>query len=331
MRPVNAWTDRVEREALRALRALEPPADLDPSTLTPVDTERPFAGSRPACVVRDGRGRSYFFKSSPPDQIAAEIFSGEVRRLGGRAALITASCSIDLPGVGPVTGMLQALLEHAGERLPTDPLAWSPMQREVMLREHPWEWLLANLDTHVDQYVLFGPHHMPLNVDWDHALVDTSVEHLDRFTKRNPAVAPIRNALYDAYARGDVTLDFQGLRREVRRIARLDDRALRRALARWARLAGVDEATARAISIAFFRRKRAIGHTFRVLLRELRRERLAGRTTWRSLPLQERARIAVQDAWQRLLIDTLHDHAVVPWLRTYRKVLEARDRVLGRT
>lgn len=312
------------------LAALGSADSLQTLTLTPDEAERPAAGSRPACVVRSPDGRRFFFKSSPPGHVAAEILSFDVRRLGRRPAVATAARSLELPGLGEVAGMVQPFLEHAGDRLPTDPCVWSELQREVMLREHPWEWLLGNLDTHVDQYVLFGPAHMPLNIDWDHALEDLSIEHLDRFTKRNPAVAPIRNALYDAYARGDVALDFAGVRHQVRRIARLDERALRRALAAWAERAGVEEAVHRDVAERLIRRKRGIGPTFRVLLRDLRRERLARRLPGQSLPLRERVRITAHDAWQRLLIDTLHDRVVVPWLRGYRKVLEARDAITGR-
>jgi hypothetical protein len=224
--------------------------------------------------------------------------------------------------------MLQPLLSHAGERLPTSPKEWTDIQCETMLREHPWEWLLGNLDTHIDQYVLYGPGKLPLNIDWDHALRDLHLEELDRFTKRSAAVAPIRNALYDAFAAGSIELDFSGMRREVRRIARLDDAKLRRLLSDWSRARGnegeIDTADATHL---FLQRKRAIGTRFRRFIRSLLRERRLRRAG--TVPLQERARTALLDTWQRFVIDTLHDRAVVPWLLVYRRVIALRDRALS--
>jgi hypothetical protein len=220
--------------------------------------------------------------------------------------------------------MIQPFLDVPADRLPGDASHWSAIQREVMLREHPWEWLLANLDTHVDQYVLFGVDRMPLDIDWDHALLDLDIEELDRFTKRNPAIAPLRNALFEAYAKGAVPLDFAGMRRQARRASVLPDRSLRDLLRAWAVRAG---ATGRlpSVSAAFFRRKSALPATFRRLVRELRVERVARRDPrLGAIPLRERVRITAQDAWQRLVLDVLHDRAIVPWLRFYRGVLERR-------
>jgi hypothetical protein len=322
--------DRAEAAARDALLRLGTPEALRSVEVEPDETERPASGSRPAAIVRDRDGQKYFFKSAPREQVAAEILAYDVRILGLRPSVATAARSVSLPGVGAVFGMLQPFIPHPGDRLPTDPTKWTELQREVMLREHPWEWLLANLDTHVDQYVLFGPHQLPLDVDWDHVLLDLGVETLDRFTKRSPAIVPIRNALYDAYARGDVTVGFDGMRRQLRHIARLDDRALRAALERWAELAGVEGDRKRDIIERFFRRRRDIGRTFRTFIRGLRRERLVRRLPSQPLSVVERLRIEAQDAWQRLVIDTVHDRVVVPWLRTYRRALEARDAFWGR-
>jgi hypothetical protein len=177
----------------------------------------------------------------------------------------------------------------------------------------------------VDQYVLFGPERVPLDVDWDHALLDLHIETLDRFTKRSPAIIPIRNALYDAYARGDVGLSFEGMRRELRHIARLDDRKLRAALEAWAARAGADGTRRRETLARFFRRKRAIGQTFRRFVRGLRRERLLRRLPSQPLPLGQRLWTSARDTWQRLIIDEAHDRLIVPWLRAYRRILETRD------
>jgi hypothetical protein len=290
---------------------------------------RPSAGSRPACVLVDAQGHRYFFKAAERGHVAAEIFACEVRRLGRRPAIATAARSLELPGLGRQDGMLQPMVPHAGRRLPLDPRAWTGLQREIMLREHPWEWLLANLDTHVDQYVLYGPAQIPLNVDWDHALEDLELLELDRFTKRHIAVAPIRNALYDAYVSGDVALNLTGLRREVRRVARLDDGKLEVLFREWAAQTALSpEQTERGWRIFSFR-KRSILRTFRRLIDSLRRERAIRTSPDHSLPLREHAVLLTRDAWQRLVIERLHDRVVTPALRGYRGVLATIARIRG--
>lgn len=324
--------DALEAHLTRALARLGTQEELERIEVVVDSCDRPPAGSRPACVMQDARGRRYFFKSAPAEQIAAEILACEVRRLGGRAAVATAARRLELPDIGLIEGMLQPMIEHAGERLPTDPAAWSEVQREVMLREHPWEWLLANLDTHVDQYVLLGPAKIPFDVDWDHSMLDLHLEQLSRVTSRNPAVPPLRNALYDAYVQGELDVDLRGMLVEVRRVQRLDDRALRRALLGWSRRCGHDDEQRRTAATAFFRRKDSIARTFHDLVRSLRAERAANLHPGAgAVPLAERARLAAIGAWQRFAIDTLHDRAVMPWLRVYRSALAFRDALLGRT
>jgi hypothetical protein len=278
----------------------------------------------------DQEGKRYFFKAADPQHIAAEIFSFEVRRMGRRPAIPTAARTLDIPGVGKVAGMLQPMISHAGRRLPLDPRAWTGLQREIMLREHPWEWLLANLDTHVDQYVLYGPSQIPLNVDWDHALEDLEFLELDRFTKRNIAVAPIRNALYDAFVSGAVSLNLTGLRREVRRVARLDDGRLEGLFREWASASGLSPDRTERGWRTFAFRKRTILRTFRRLIDGLRRERAIRTSPDHSLPLREQASLLARDAWQRLVIERLHDRVVTPTLRGYRAFLSTVARARAR-
>jgi hypothetical protein len=332
MTAIGPRVDALEAHVLRTVARLGTPAELERIEVVVDSCDRPSAGSRPACVMHDARGRRYFFKSAPVDLVAAEILAGEVRRLGGRPALATAPRRLELPDMGLTDGMIQPMLDHAGERLPTDPVAWSEVQREVMLREHPWEWLLANLDTHVDQYVLVGPEKVPFNIDWDHTMLDLHVEELTRVTSRNPAIPPLRNALYDAYVRGQLDLDLRGMLVEVRRVQRLDERALGRAVRAWSRRCGHDDEQRRTAATAFFRRKDAIARTFNALVRSLRAERAATLDPrGGAVPLPERARLAAIGAWQRFVIDTLHDRAIMPWLRVYRGALARRDALLGRT
>lgn len=324
---VDALEDRVRR----SLAALGTDAELARVEVVPDGCDRPDGGSRPACIMRDARGRRYFLKAATPDHVAAEIFAGEVRRLGKRPAVATAARRIEVPGLGVIDGMIQPLIDHAGERLPTDPGAWTAVQREVMLREHPWEWLVANLDTHVDQYVLLGPERVPFDVDWDHSLLDLHVQELTRVTSRNPAIPPLRNALYDAYVRGEIDLDLRGMLHQVRRVSRLDDHALARSVRAWSERCGHPEEHRREVAAAFLRRKDAIGDTFRTFVRSLRAERAARRDPARpGPPLVEQARNAAVGAWQRFVIDVLHDRAVVPYLKLQRSVIARRDAWLDR-
>ena len=320
-RQANAVADEVETLERQLVVQLLSHEQLERLELSPVPVAQPSAGSRPAAVFRSASGSRYFFKAASDEHIAAELLACEVRQLGRRPVVPTAARELPLPGAGLVRGMLQPWIEHRGGRLPADPQGWTAIQREVMLREHPWEWLLANLDTHVDQYVLVGAAEVPLNVDWDHSLTDLHISELDRFTRRSLLVAPLRNALYDAYVSGLLELEFGGLRREVRRISRLSDYDLSAALARWAKRSGVS-AEAYALSRArFFQRKKRLARTFGRFLRSLRRERRLRAHPSQSLPLGESLYIAVAQSWQRLVIDTLHDRAVVPFLKAYRRGL----------
>lgn len=324
---VDALEDRIRR----SLAALGSDAELARVEVEPDGCERPEGGSRPACIMRDARGRRYFLKAATADHVAAEIFAGEVRRLGRRPTVATAARRIEVPEIGVIDGMIQPLVDHAGERLPTDPGAWTAVQREVMLREHPWEWLVANLDTHVDQYVLLGPERIPFDVDWDHSLLDLHVQALTRVTTRNPAIPPLRNALYDAYVRGEIDLDLRGMLHQVRRVSRLDDQALVRSVRAWAERCGHPEERRREVTSALLQRKDAIGDTFRTFVRSLRAERAARRDPARpGPPLLEQARNAAVGAWQRFVIDVLHDRAVVPYLKVQRNVIARRDAWLER-
>ncbi len=315
---IAAEVDQLERQLAAQLLSND---HLEQVELSPEQVARPNAGSRPAAVFRSASGAKYFFKAASDEHIAAELLACEVRQLGRRPVVPTAARELPLQGAGPVRGMLQPWVEHTGRRLPVDPQGWTDIQREVMLREHPWEWLLANLDTHVDQYVLVGATEVPLNVDWDHSLTDLHVAELDRFTRRSLLVAPLRNALYDAYVSGRVELEFTGLRREVRRISRLSDYELSAALERWAQHSEVSPEASALSRARFFQRKKRLARTFGRFLRSLRRERRLRAHPSESLPLGESLYLAVAQGWQRLVIDTLHDRAVVPFLKAYRRGL----------
>lgn len=295
-------------------------AELERIEVEPVDAERPEAGSRPQIVLHDDRGRRYLFKVAPPEHIAAELLSFRVRQLGRRLHVPVARRELEVPGTGRATGLLQPLVTIEG-CLPKDPLEWTALQREAMLREHPWEWLLANLDTHVDQYVLLGRHRLPVNIDWDHALVDLATTELTRFNRRSATVAPVRNLLYAEYVQRRVELDFTGLDWQARRVRDLREGKLKALVERYADELSLPGRERERIVQAVLERQRRIVVDFEALRRSLRHERHEHAGTGPRRPLHERVASRLRDAWQRFVVLVLHDRVVRPCLKAYRALL----------
>lgn len=290
------------------------------------------AGSRPQVMFRDGRGRRYLFKLAPPDHIAAEIFAYRMRRVLRCLHVPTARRTETLPELGAQEGMIQPLIAHRNERLPPDPAQWHAVTTEYLLREHPWEWLLANLDTHVDQYVLVGPRRIPVNIDWDHALQDLAVTKLDRFNMRSATVAPIRNLFYSEYVAGKVEGDFYGMLLEARRIdVRLTDPLVERLTAQYCDELALEPGRRAETIEQVLGRKRSLPAAFDRFVADLELERSE---TLGVVPIQRsRAELMasrIQDAWQRMAITVLHDNVVRPGLKVYRSVLATGARVLKR-
>jgi hypothetical protein len=300
------------------------------------DAEELAAGSRPQRFFRDRAGRRYLFKTAPADHVAAEILVARFRALGGRPRLPVARRTLDLDDRGSTDGMIQPVIEHAGERLALETSEWSPLQVEAMLDEHPWEWVVGNFDTHVDQYVLVGPERLPFNIDWDHALMDLEGDAPTRHDRRSAAVFPLRNLLYGDYVAGELSLDFWGMALQARAVSRIPDAALEKLLDRHVadlEAGGVtwsEEELAR-VRTAVLARKRSCGRVFDAFIDDVRRERAA---SLRSGPNPHgparRLASAARDAWQRFAIRIGHDRIVRPVLRVQRDVLDAWDRVRRR-
>lgn len=314
------------RQATRALRrglfeTLPSEAELERLPLEPLDAAGPAAGSRPQQLLRDAAGRRYLFKQAPPDMIAAELLAWRMRALAERLHVPTARRTMEVPGLGRVTGMLQPQIPVEGG-LDRDPLRWSPLQCEALLRDHPWEWLLANLDTHVDQYVLVGEDALPINIDWDHSLVDLAQTTLTRFNRRSATVAPIRNLLYAHYVQGRVHLDFMGMQLQARKAAELPDGAIVELLDRYVDELGLPDARRLALHDQLLRRKASLPADFDALVESLRHERddLMGVAGRRRAPLARMASHA-RDAWQHFAIVVLHPLVLRPVLRGYRALL----------
>lgn len=315
------------RTTIFAASALAAEHELEQIELAPVPTSGPAKGSRPQWVLSDPEDRRYLFKLAPPEQIAAECFAGRVHALAGRVHVPTARRRLSLPGLGEVVGMVQPRLPIVGP-LDPDPLRWSKLQREAIVQDHPWEWLLANLDTHVDQYVLVGEHHLPINIDWDHALVDLDQTSLTRFNRRSATVAPIRNLLYAEYVLARVGLDFYGMQLQARKAAELPDEAIAELVDRYARELALPEPRRLDLRARVLRRKASLVSDFDALVESLRHEReeALGLATNRRSRLTRTA-AHVQDAWQRVAITVLHPHVVRPVLRGYRGALAAIARL----
>lgn len=314
------------RQVTRALRrdvfaALPSEAQLECLELRPVVAEDPKAGSRPQRTLVDESGRRYMFKLAPPDFVAAELFVHRLRELGGCLHVPTARRTLELSDLGRVTGMLQPQIPVAGALDPA-PTRWTSLQREAMLRDHPWEWLVANLDTHIDQYVLVGEAELPLNIDWDHALVDLDQTELTRFSRRSVTVAPIRNLLYSEYVLGQVSLDFFGMQLQARKLARIPDAAVVELLDRHADELDLPALRRAEIRDRVLRRKASLVADFDRLVEALRDERehqLAGvgARGWQLRWAVHEAR----DAWQRFAIVVLHARVLRPALLGYRSML----------
>lgn len=294
------------------------------------------AGSRPQHFFRDKDGRRYLFKTAPDQLIAAELFASGLRARGGRACLPAGRRIVNLVDRGPTVGIVQPLIDHSGERLPLEPRRWSALQIETMLEEHPWEWVVGNLDSHVDQYVLVGPERLPFNIDWDHSLLDLDEPSPSRHDRRSAAVFPIRNLLYDDYVAGRLPLDFWGMAMQARRVSRISDAAIDALFdEHYLTLAagGVvwADAERRRVREAVLTRKRTCGSVFDVFIEELRAERAAGARA-RGVPWRSARRLvsAARDAWQRFAIRVGHDRIVRPVLKAQREVLDAWYRLRRR-
>jgi hypothetical protein len=304
---------RAQRTLRRELARLPSERELERIELRPEQSSDPSAGSRPQTLLVDEAGRRYMFKLASAEHIAAELFAYRLRALAGRVHVPTARRTMTLPELGEVTGMLQPQIPVVGSLKP-EPSGWSKLQREAMLREHPWEWLLANLDTHIDQYVLVGEHELPIDIDWDHALVDLDQTELTRFNRRSATIAPIRNLLYSEYVLGRVRLDFLGMQLEARKIARIPDARVVELLDRHAEELELPADPREDIRGRVLRRKASLVDDFDRLIASLRIERD-----------EEFDRSSASRSWVRRAL--VHARVLRPALLGYRSLLAALARV----
>ena len=94
--------------------------------------------------MMDGDGNRYILKMAEAALMAAEQAAYRLRKLGGRPAVPARIVEMELEGCGPTRGLLKPFIEFNHEReLITDTSQWTELQRNVIVREHAWDWFLA--------------------------------------------------------------------------------------------------------------------------------------------------------------------------------------------
>lgn len=311
------------RSARRAVQEAWRGSMVDPEALAslPVTAATsgaaPSTGSQPQHVLEDAVGRRYLFKLAPSEQIAAEVFAGGVRALGRQLHVPAARRTLVLDGT-PRVGLLQPRVDVVGA-LPKDPRQWTAVQCESILRDHPWEWIVGNLDTHIDQYVLVGEHGLPINIDWDRSLLDLEGDAPTRFDRRSATIVPAHNHLYAEYVAGRVELDLFGMRREAHRIAAIPFAQLLDLLDAWAVETQAPPELRRRVTDRLRQRHGSIARAFDDFAAGLEHERDQIRHT--TQPVGRRVISGVRDAWQRLVLLVVHDRIVRPALRLRRWIV----------
>ena len=266
-----ARTPQAERVTRRWIhRALPSAEELARTPLRRLPSRPLGRGTTPAALFEDDEGCAVLFRAMDSREIAAEELAQRVRAMGRRPHLPVARRTLEL-GDGDVrSGMVRPYLPDATP-LPRDPAEYTPLDRGYLLREHPWEWLLANLDTHAGQYLRVGPARLPINIDWDRSLTDLHLQRLDRYTRRASVLVPAINRLYDLHATGELRLRFGGLWEQVGRASSLPAGPFADAVRVYA------EATAHPdperLVDAVLARQRALPGAFERLLSQLREER----------------------------------------------------------
>ncbi|MEQ9498726.1 MAG: hypothetical protein RIT81_17745 [Deltaproteobacteria bacterium] len=224
--PLDDALFEVDREIQRWDGPLVAAFDVQRKTLeTATDLHRAdgeqTSGTKPIHFLEDADGDAFVLKVAPPALVAAEIFADRLRTLAGRPSCPVVAKTIELDGE-TLSGALKPRLDvDFGRHLPIDTQQWSALQRAVVLRDHPWDWLLLNIDTHLEQYVLTGEEDVPLNVDWDRAMFQPTEgrRRLDRFEEHRLFTrSPLKNHLYDDYIGRRIDLDLSLLTREAARI-----------------------------------------------------------------------------------------------------------------
>jgi hypothetical protein len=301
-----AFRTRIERALADLMPELkvEQFATDDAKTLRRGDQGEARAGSKPLITLCSESGSCYAFKQCEAPLAAAEEAAFELRRLGRRPAVPARAMSVELDGEeGKLTGLLKPFIDiNVSAELTADTTSWTVEQRAVMLAEHAWEWFLDNLDTNTSQYALFGPLHLPVNIDWDRAFFSDGRSEFTRFAKYKPQLPNARTFLYADYVAGKMKLPLWMLANEARRIRRLPQQRVRQILSRYADVKFTDPAEREAFIRRLLMRQRGIEHEVLVFTRSLWSERQALKLPADSVGEWAHRQLLVGWAsWQRVL------------------------------
>jgi hypothetical protein len=273
-----AWESTIEAATnqITALISEDDLATVEAGLLRLADEPALRPGSKPLFPVALPSGKKYVLKVAERALMAAEQACYELRRIGRRPCLPARVVHVEIEGMGRIEGLLKPYIEFdPAAELDADTTRWSELQRSVLLLEHAWDWFLDNLDTNTSQYALIGPDAYPLNIDWDRAFASDAHSRFSRFAKYKRTLPNARTFLYSDYVEGRITLQFELLRREARRIRHLPSGEVRRIVGEYAavRFEG-DPESARELVERVVARKRRIEKEvarFRLEMREERR------------------------------------------------------------
>jgi hypothetical protein len=277
-------------------RALRPAADLEPRS-----------GSKPLKVLQDPEGRRWLFKTASTALAAAECASFQLRALGRRPCVAARPFELEIAELGLVSGVLKPFVSFdTHDQLPTDTQAWTALQRAVILREHAWEWLLADLDSNRGQYALFGPERYPVKLDWDRAFSSLEFDPPSRFDKYKVILPNARSFLYVDWLESKVALEFDSLIEEAHHIARMPAERVRHTLLEYAARSGLDKSQAQSFVQVVLERQRRGPREFEKFVVALHRER-SSLSIGESRDLGASLRAGAVHAWRwwQLVLDGL--------------------------
>ncbi|MCC7385163.1 MAG: phosphatidylserine/phosphatidylglycerophosphate/cardiolipin synthase family protein [Deltaproteobacteria bacterium] len=315
---------KAETDLQDAMPRLDP-AQVDLGRLR-VENDTVYSGTKPILFFRGADGRRYVFKAAPKALVAAEVLAHELRTLGKRPSLGVMAVDQNVGRLGHLSGMLKPVIPFDGRQiLRADTASWSPLQREVMLREHPWEWLLENLDTHAGQYALVGEHQYPFNFDWDRSFFHEGHRRLSRYARHRPLLPSVRNFLYEDYVKGRVELDFGSLLEEAEKVQALPDAQLRALFSDYARARYEAPRDRTAFVARALTRKRRMVQDFTALVKALEAER--ERRTGRRTPSSSSGLDLLVAKWQDALLHrgyTIQRSPLTRHARAARRAFEAK-------
>ena len=191
-----------------------------------------FGGVNQKFVLEDEVGTRFFWKSARPQSFGIErtLLANALRAQAGEAVLPLFTQSIEIQGQ-ILTGLCTPLLDNDGN-LDYDVHRFRPQEKNAVLADMPWAYVLGNWDTKPDQYLRLAG--TAMNVDWDQCLSDFAAPATSYSRHTHPhfvsVARPVQSALLLGYVRGQVEADLGQMRASAERIAALSDETVRDSL-----------------------------------------------------------------------------------------------------